>query len=68
MAFPSSVPPYRFGERSTVAVFDQYEGAQEAVDALSDNGFPMDRVAIVGSGLRYVEQVSRRVTVGRAAL
>jgi hypothetical protein len=38
-----------------------------AVDWLSDEGFPVERVAIVGSGLRAVEQVTGRVTVGKAA-
>jgi hypothetical protein len=35
---------------------------------LSDQGFPVEHVRIVGTGLRYVEQVSGRLTTGRAAL
>jgi uncharacterized membrane protein len=54
--------------RRTVATFDDYADAQRAVDRLSDEGFPVERVAIVGTGLRYVEQVTGRVTTGRAAL
>jgi hypothetical protein len=54
--------------RRTVATFGDYAEAQRAVDHLSDNGFPVDRVAIVGRGLRYVEQVAGRLTTGRAAL
>jgi uncharacterized membrane protein YeaQ/YmgE (transglycosylase-associated protein family) len=54
--------------RRTVATFGDYAEAQRAVDHLSDNGFPVDRVAIVGRGLRYVEQVAGRMTTGRAAL
>ena len=49
-------------------MFDEYAAAQRAVDTLSDHGFPVGRVAIVGIGLRYVEQVARRMTTGRAAL
>src|SRR5690349_10028778 len=54
--------------RRTIASFDDYAGAQRAVDRLSDEGFPVERVTIVGTGLRYVEQVTGRVTTGRAAL
>jgi uncharacterized membrane protein len=54
--------------RRTVATFDNYAEAQRAVDYLSDQEFPVERVAIVGHGLRYVEQVTGRMTVGTAAL
>jgi len=54
--------------RRTIASFDNYNDAQRAVDRLSDEGFPVERVSIVGSGLRYVEQVTGRMTTGRAAL
>lgn len=52
----------------TVATYPEYPSAQHAVDHLSDNGFPVERVAIVGTGLRTVEQVTGRMTVARAAL
>jgi hypothetical protein len=52
----------------TVAAFDTYPEAQRAVDRLSDAGFPVERVAIVGHGLRSVERVTGRVSTGRAAL
>jgi hypothetical protein len=55
-------------QRRSIATFDSYADAQRAVDRLSDLGFPVDRVAIVGHGLRYVEQVAGRMTTGRAAL
>lgn len=57
-------------ERATVAVasYPDYADAQRAVDYLSDNDFPVDRVRIVGSDLRLVEQVHGRLTTGRAAL
>jgi uncharacterized membrane protein len=54
--------------RRAVAAFEDYAAAQRAVDFLSDRGFPVQRVAIVGHGLRYVEQIAGRVTTGRAAL
>jgi uncharacterized membrane protein len=54
--------------RRPVAAYDSYAEAQRAVDYLSDRGFPVDKVAIIGHGLRYVEQVTGRYTTGRAAL
>jgi hypothetical protein len=38
------------------------------VDSLSDQAFPIARLAIVGVGLRAVEQIVTRVTIGRATL
>jgi hypothetical protein len=52
----------------TVARYADYAGAQQAVDYLSDNGFPVERTAIIGTDLRLVENVLGRLTVGRAAL
>jgi hypothetical protein len=54
--------------RRPVAAYDSYAEAQRAVDLLSDRGFPVEKVAIIGHGLRYVEQVTGRLTTGRAAL
>jgi len=52
----------------TVAVYLDYASAQRAVDYLSDNGFPVEQTAIVGTDLRLVERVLGRMTIGRAAL
>lgn len=54
--------------RRTVASFTSYAAAEHAVDKLSDRGFPVEDAAIIGSGLRYIEQVTGRVTTGRATL
>jgi hypothetical protein len=54
--------------KTTVAVYDSYREAERAVDFLSDRGFPVERLAIVGTGLKSIEQVAGRLTVGRAAL
>lgn len=51
-----------------VATYDTYLEAQRAVDFLSDKGFPVQNVSIVGSDLRMVENVLGRLTRGRAAL
>ncbi|MFC4554100.1 general stress protein [Georgenia faecalis] len=45
-----------------------YPEAQRLVDRLSDRGFPVEHVRIVGVGIRSVEQVTGRRTNGRAAL
>ena len=54
--------------RTTVATYDNYRDAERAVDFLSDKGFPVERAAIVGTGLKTVEQIAGRLTTGRAAL
>ena len=54
--------------RRPIATYSNYREAERAVDWLSDQGFAVERVAIVGTGLRYVEQVAGRLTTGRAAL
>jgi heat induced stress protein YflT len=44
-------------DRPTVGSYDTYPRAQRAVDFLSDNKFPVERTAIIGSDLRMVETV-----------
>ncbi len=55
-------------DRETIATYSSYRDAERAVDWLSDEGFPVHRLSIVGSRLSLVEQVTGRVTVARAAL
>lgn len=47
--------------------YDRYADAQQAVDQLSDDGFPMRDVTIVWSGLRQIEHVTGRRTIVTAA-
>jgi hypothetical protein len=54
--------------RRSVHSSTTYRDAEHAVDWLSDHEFPVERVSIVGTGLRYVERVSGRMTTGRATL
>lgn len=54
--------------RLMVASYPTYRQAQRAVDYLSDQKFPVERVAIVAEGLRLVEQVTGRLNYGRVAL
>lgn len=55
-AMPDGIP---------VGTFPTYAKAQEAVDYLSDNEFPVQNVTIVGSDLRLVEKVTGRLTRGK---
>jgi hypothetical protein len=57
----------RITARRTVRTENSYRDAERAVDRLSDTGFDVGKVTIVGTGLRYVEAVSGRVTTWRAA-
>jgi hypothetical protein len=52
---------------NTVISYDDYASAQRAVDRLSDDGFPVEHLDIIGSDLRLVERVIGRLTKGRAA-
>ncbi len=55
-------------DRPVVGSYGTYAGAQRAVDFLSDEKFPVERTAIIGSDLRMVETVLGRLTKGRAAM
>jgi ascorbate-specific PTS system EIIC-type component UlaA len=52
----------------SVASYPTYAQAQRAMDYLSDNQFPIDRTAIVGTDLSLVEKVVGRMTTQKAAL
>lgn len=51
----------------SIANYQKYPQAQRAVDFLSDNKFPVEKTAIVGSDLSLVEKVLGRMTTGKAA-
>ncbi len=55
------------GSRS-IGVYDSYAEAERAVDRLSDLGFPVQRVRIVGHDLKLIEQVTGRLNYGGSAL
>jgi hypothetical protein len=54
--------------RQVIATFDNYADAERVVDYLSDQRFEVNRVAIVGRELEYLEQVLSRLNYGGAAL
>lgn len=53
--------------REAVASFATYDDAQRAVDALSDRGFPVERLSIVAEDLRFVETITGRRGYAQAA-
>lgn len=55
-------------QRRPIGYYETYSEAERAVDYLSDNGFPVERVAIIGSDVKLVEQVVGRLNLGGAAL
>jgi len=69
-AYPAQTPGLdRSGAAMvTAATYPDYGSAQRAVDFLSDNKFPVEKTAIVGTDVRLVEHVLGRMTVARAAL
>lgn len=64
---PRTIASVAPGRRRTIASYSNYADAESAVDWLADKGFAVERGAIVGSGLRSVEQVEGRMTAGGAA-
>ena len=63
MAFSMPVEPTGM----SVGNYDSYREAQGAVDYLSDQGFPVEHITIVGKELRLVERVVGRLTIAKAA-
>ncbi|TDD25479.1 general stress protein [Nonomuraea diastatica] len=54
-------------DRPVIGTYTTAEQAKKAVGFLAENGFPVERSAIVGHDLRLVETVMGRATAGRAA-
>ena len=51
----------------SLGVCDQYTKAQQVVDYLADQNFPVQNVEIVGTELRSIERVTGRLTRGKIA-
>ena len=67
-SLPSQAPPGAAPAPTVVVgTYAAYPQAQQAVDLLSDNKFPVERTAIIGTDLRLVENVLGRLTTVRAA-
>jgi hypothetical protein len=68
MLLMSEQPNKAFVAWNTVARYDSYENAQQAVDRLADDGFPVENLSILGSDLQVMEKVTGRLTKRKAAL
>jgi hypothetical protein len=55
-------------DQTVLAEYKNYADAQKLVDSLSDAEFDVKNLRIVGTGIKSVEQVTGRLTVGKAAL
>ncbi len=64
---PQHHTPQSLAGQQLIASFPTYAGAQHLVDRMSDDGFPVQYVRIVGDGIRTVEHVTGRLTTARAA-
>ena len=60
--------PLKLEFPQSLAVYDDYAGAQKAVDFLSDNKFPVEQCMIVGTDLKRIERITGRLTTGRVAM
>ena len=58
----ASQSEFRSAGRQTLRTCSDYAQAQRVVDALADDGFPVERLMIVGEGLNHVERVVGRLT------
>ncbi|AHH98705.1 hypothetical protein GCM10010174_79050 [Kutzneria viridogrisea] len=63
-----TAPPHGSEHRRTVGEYPAYDDAERAVEYLTDHEFPVERVAIVGTDVRLVEQIVGRVNYAGAAL
>ncbi|PZS28054.1 MAG: hypothetical protein DLM58_17750 [Pseudonocardiales bacterium] len=52
----------------SLGVYEHYLKAQQAVDYLADQGFPVQNLEIVGTELRSIERVTGRLTRGKIAV
>lgn len=64
---PSAGPRLARGHE-TIGSYRDYASAQRAVDLLSDRGFPVEKLRIIGEDLRTEERVTGRLTIWRAGL
>ena len=68
MTFDSSRPAPTSVDHTVLAEYASYAQAQKLVDSLADAEFDVKNLRIVGTGIHSVEQVTGRLTIGKAAL
>ncbi|MCD2115786.1 MULTISPECIES: general stress protein [Rhodococcus] len=61
--------PGHYTESETVLEsYRTYDAVERAIDHLSDEGFPVEYLRVVGQGVTTVEHIEGRMTNGKAAL
>ncbi|WP_085958424.1 general stress protein [Corynebacterium fournieri] len=65
MSNPGRMPAREVPTGWPVGSFRTYAEAQQAVDALSDQEFPVEKLSIVGVDLMQVEKITGRLTWGK---
>lgn len=63
----SAQNPLGLAYPQSLAVYDDYAAAQRTVDFLSDEKFPVEQCAIVGTDLKRIERITGRLTTGKVA-
>jgi len=48
--------------------YRSYDAVERAIDHLSDEGFPVEQLRVVGQGVTTVEHIEGRMTNGKAAI
>ena len=59
--------PVGVDDRAVIAVFNDLESVQRAIVKLADDGFPIDRISIIGKDLQSEFRVNGFVTMGDIA-
>lgn len=52
----------------TIATYPTYEQVRAAIDTLTQAAYPVQKVSVIGEGLKSVERVTGAMSWGRAAL
>lgn len=66
--FGRRLPDLRVPRGEVLGTYDTYPEAQAVVDRLAKADFPVAHLSIVGSDLKTVERVTRRLSWNRAAI
>jgi hypothetical protein len=59
-------PGYNFDSETLLESYRTYDAVERAIDHLSDEGFPVEYLRVVGQGVTTVEQVEGRMTTARS--
>ncbi|MFD3810154.1 general stress protein [Rhodococcus sp. NPDC058639] len=59
---------YATDSETLLESYRTYEAVERAIDHLSDEGFPVEYLRVVGQGVTTVESIEGRMTNGKAAL